>query len=158
MELFIVVWFVCGVVSLAIASEKNRHAFGFFLLGFLLGPLGVVCAVLAPRGDPPAPVGMRVVTCRRCNARQNVPVNDNRFECWQCKTVAPVRVAYARPQAVTGQNSMRDWQDRYPPMVQGDSTRAVADQNEGVVKRWQVIALVVVFGALAVLAIVALAA
>ena len=32
------------------------------------------------------PEGMRAVSCARCNAVQNVPINDSTFECWQCKT------------------------------------------------------------------------
>jgi hypothetical protein len=28
---------------------------------------------------------MRSVTCRRCNKRQNIPMSQNEFQCWQCK-------------------------------------------------------------------------
>jgi hypothetical protein len=42
----------------------------FLVLGFLLGIFGILWAVLAPPG---APAGMRSVTCRRCNKRQNIP-------------------------------------------------------------------------------------
>ena len=40
-----------------------------------------------PALPPPVPTGMRSVLCSRCNARQNIPLNDMTFECWQCKTV-----------------------------------------------------------------------
>ncbi|MGW6426449.1 hypothetical protein ACWF82_27565 [Nocardia sp. NPDC055053] len=80
---------VFGCVSLAIAERKRRSPGGFFLVGFLLGPIGVLAAVLAAPGEPAPPVGMRAVLCPRCNARQNIARGQAEFECWQCKLVSP---------------------------------------------------------------------
>ncbi|WP_336084475.1 hypothetical protein [Nocardia sp. SSK8] len=78
-----------GSVSLAIAERKRRSPGGFFLVGFLLGPLGVLAAVVAAPGAPAPPPGMRAVICRRCNARQNIARDQADYECWQCKLVNP---------------------------------------------------------------------
>jgi hypothetical protein len=61
---------VCGVIAGVIAHRKQLGFGKFLVLGFLLGIFGILWAVLAPPG---APAGMRSVTCRRCNARQNIP-------------------------------------------------------------------------------------
>lgn len=42
----------CGVIAAVIASTKNRSGPGFFLLGILLGPVGIVCALAARPGTP----------------------------------------------------------------------------------------------------------
>jgi phage FluMu protein Com len=78
----LVVLLVCGVIAGAIAHRKQRSFGTFFVLGFLLGVFGILWAVLIPPG---APAGMRSVTCRRCNKRQNIPESQTEFQCWQCK-------------------------------------------------------------------------
>ena len=42
----LVFWFGCGVVTSRIASEKGRFATLWFWIGFLLGPIGVIAAVV----------------------------------------------------------------------------------------------------------------
>ncbi|MBC7303436.1 MAG: hypothetical protein H5T78_21115 [Nocardia sp.] len=79
---------VCGLISMNIASNKDRSVGGFFAVGFLFGPLGVLATVLVGRGEPRAPQGTRAVTCPRCNARQNVAKDQADYECWQCKLVS----------------------------------------------------------------------
>ncbi|MDV8008633.1 hypothetical protein [Rhodococcus sp. IEGM 1318] len=83
------IWFLCGVIAAVIASWKDRSQGGFFVLGFLFGPIGILVAVLAASGTPPAPKGTRAVVCPRCNAQQNVPTSQFQYECWQCKLVSP---------------------------------------------------------------------
>ena len=39
---FVLIWFICGVVSAVVASNKGRNGFGWFVLGMLFGPLGVI--------------------------------------------------------------------------------------------------------------------
>ncbi|MGY0499544.1 hypothetical protein ACWZHB_13760 [Nocardia sp. FBN12] len=85
---------VFGCASLAIAERKRRSPGGFFLVGFLLGPLGILAAVLAAPGEPAPPPGMRAVMCPRCNARQNIARDQADFECWQCKLVSQTQAAY----------------------------------------------------------------
>lgn len=78
-----------GLISASIASNKNRSAGGFFLLGFFFSVIGIVIALLAHPGEPKAPQGMITVTCPRCNARQNIAMGQMNYECWQCKLIAP---------------------------------------------------------------------
>lgn len=90
-----VVSFTCGTVSVVIAERKRCSSpFGFFLVGCLLGPIGILAAVLAAPGEPAPPVGMRAVMCTRCNARQNIARDQAEFECWQCKLVSQTPAAY----------------------------------------------------------------
>jgi len=46
MEFFIIVWFLllCAIFSGAIAYFKNRSFLGWFLIGLLLGPFGLLVA------------------------------------------------------------------------------------------------------------------
>ncbi len=50
MTIFIV-WLVCGFICSVIAGSKGRSAGGFFLMGLLLGPLGVIVAAVLPRNE-----------------------------------------------------------------------------------------------------------
>ncbi|WP_082750952.1 zinc ribbon domain-containing protein [Blastomonas sp. CCH1-A6] len=44
MEIAIIVWLLCGIASANIASNKGRSSGKGFILGFVLGPLGVLIA------------------------------------------------------------------------------------------------------------------
>ncbi len=44
---FILLWFACGIASALVASSKGRSGAGFFILGVLLGPLGLLGAGVA---------------------------------------------------------------------------------------------------------------
>ena len=46
MEVLIVIWLACGVASGMIASGKGRSGGGWFVLGFLFGPLGLLAAAI----------------------------------------------------------------------------------------------------------------
>jgi len=89
-RLVIAFWIACMVVTAIIGTSKNRGGVESMLWGLLLGPLGILIVALVPRGKPPAPLGMRSVTCQRCNAEQNVPNNDTSYVCWQCKATNAV--------------------------------------------------------------------
>ena len=81
----------CGLIAVKIADKRSLSApFIYFLLGVLLGPLGILAAAIAPSGPPRAPEGTKAVVCPRCNAQQNVPAADASYECWQCKLAVPV--------------------------------------------------------------------
>ena len=44
-----IIWLLCGFASLAIADSKGRSSCGWFIGGFLLGPIGLlIIAVLPP--------------------------------------------------------------------------------------------------------------
>ena len=76
---------ICLLAAGIIAKRKNRSENLFALLGLILGPLGVLAAVLV---SPGVPEGMQAVSCPRCNAKQNIPAGQTMFECPQCKHVA----------------------------------------------------------------------
>jgi hypothetical protein len=56
---YIIVWIVCGIASLLIAQGKGLNTTHWFVIGVLLGPLGVLAAVFATR---PVPEGSVVLT------------------------------------------------------------------------------------------------
>jgi hypothetical protein len=95
----VLIWISCGIITLLISRKKNGPSpFGSFLLGLLLGPIGIIIALLEKPQLPKAPKGMRAVECPRCRAVQNVPDGQRVYECWQCKSAqelwgAPVSVA-----------------------------------------------------------------
>ena len=93
---------VCGVIAGAIAHRKQRGFGTCFVLGLLLGPFGILWAVLIPPG---APAGMRSVTCHQCNKRQNIPLSQSEFQCWQCKFPNSVGPAI-------GPEDSREWINR----------------------------------------------
>jgi hypothetical protein len=76
---------VCGIISGAIASSKNLNGIGYFLLGLLIGPIGIIAAAAATPGQAPAPPGSHAVVCPRCTTHQNVDAASKEAECWQCK-------------------------------------------------------------------------
>lgn len=45
--LYIFVWLLCGIIAAAIYSNKGRSGAAAFLVGILLGPIGVVLALLS---------------------------------------------------------------------------------------------------------------
>jgi len=46
MEIFLIIWLLMGVGAAIILDKKGRSGCGGFLLGFLLGPLGLLIALL----------------------------------------------------------------------------------------------------------------
>ena len=51
------VWLLCAGIAAGIADEKDRSAFGFWVLGLVTGPLAIVAAVLRPSPPQPPPPG-----------------------------------------------------------------------------------------------------
>jgi hypothetical protein len=45
MELLIIIWIICGVLGYAVSSNPDKRVLGA-VLGFLLGPLGVIAAAV----------------------------------------------------------------------------------------------------------------
>jgi endonuclease YncB( thermonuclease family) len=48
MEIFVIIWLVCAFLCAAVAHSKARWGFGWFLGGFLLGPLGLIAIAGMP--------------------------------------------------------------------------------------------------------------
>lgn len=60
-------WFLFGAVALVIANSKERSGCGWFLVGCLLGPFGLVVAALPSlKRDPNAPTARTHVKCPDC--------------------------------------------------------------------------------------------
>jgi hypothetical protein len=49
--LVLIFWLLCGVVAAVVASNKGRSGCGWMILGFLLGPIGVVLALVVSADD-----------------------------------------------------------------------------------------------------------
>ena len=45
-------WFLLGILSAAVASAKGRSGCGWFLMGVLLGPLGLILALVVSKNVP----------------------------------------------------------------------------------------------------------
>ena len=48
---YIIIWFVCGVISAFIADGKGRSGCSWFFVGVLLGPLGIILALVMPKNE-----------------------------------------------------------------------------------------------------------
>ena len=51
MEVILIIWVVCGIIAAAIAGGKGRSGCGGFAIGFLLGPLGIIWALVMKTGS-----------------------------------------------------------------------------------------------------------
>ena len=89
-ETVVFVALVCGLITMLIGQKKNMGLFGSFIIGALLGLIGIVIMLFLPTQLPKAPKGMYAAKCCRCSAVQNLPIRQAEFECWQCKTVQDV--------------------------------------------------------------------
>jgi hypothetical protein len=49
--IYFIVWLVCGFICSVIAGNKGRSSGWFFLMGFILGPLGIILALVLPRNE-----------------------------------------------------------------------------------------------------------
>ena len=82
--LLVILWLGCAVAAAVISQRKNTGASNGFLVGLVLGVIGLVMVLLWKPGLPAAPAGLRSVKCPRCNAVQNVDAAEPTYECWQC--------------------------------------------------------------------------
>ena len=55
---FIVIWLICGIITLLIGQKKNMGSIVAFALGALLGVIGIVIMLFLPSQLPKAPKGM----------------------------------------------------------------------------------------------------
>jgi hypothetical protein len=102
---FLTAWLVCGAVAAIIGQRKNFNVAHSFLLGAVLGVIGVFIVAVQRANLPKPPPGMRAQRCPRCNAVQNVPEGQPAFECWQCKQVSSVTMP-------DGPEDAREWLNR----------------------------------------------
>ncbi|MEY2583226.1 MAG: hypothetical protein QOE09_3075 [Ilumatobacteraceae bacterium] len=87
---------IVGAVGALIADYKNQPRVVGFLLGGLLGLLGLATVALLPKKLPKAPPGRWALECPHCNAIQNLPDEAEVFTCCQCKHAERVDDLLAR--------------------------------------------------------------
>jgi hypothetical protein len=51
--LYLLIWILCGLAAMAIYRQKRRSGLIALLGGLVLGPLGVILALLTPALPPP---------------------------------------------------------------------------------------------------------
>jgi len=56
---FLIFWILCGVIAAMIAAGKGSHPAGYAILGFILGPIGIIMALLMS-GETCAFCGKRI--------------------------------------------------------------------------------------------------
>lgn len=44
----VIIWLLFGIISAVVGSNKGRSGCGWFILGILLGPLGLILALVVP--------------------------------------------------------------------------------------------------------------
>jgi len=94
MELFLF-WFIFSVIAGAIAGNKGRSGFGFFLLAIVLSPLiGILCALIArPNTGRTEAEALQTGTMRRCPYCAELV----RAEAVKCRHCQSALVALPRP-------------------------------------------------------------
>jgi hypothetical protein len=48
----LIFWILCGVVAAVVAGNKGRNGCGWFALGVLLGPFGLILALVVSKNQP----------------------------------------------------------------------------------------------------------
>lgn len=59
LTLYLVLWIACGIAAGFIAQARGASAVGWFITGFLLGPIGLVAALVGTRNKKSALPGGR---------------------------------------------------------------------------------------------------
>lgn len=85
MGLFILIWLACAVIAAAIGSKKNEAGSGC-LLGLILGPLGILAALMSTGDRRPCPfcrelVHKEAVLCPHCR-KDLPPAPPSRWSQW----------------------------------------------------------------------------
>lgn len=84
--LYLTIWILFAAFSAVIASSKNRSGIGWFIIGFLFGPFGLIVAAL-PKIETQSKVEPKKITtpCKKCNE----DIIHNSKVCRFCNTKYP---------------------------------------------------------------------
>lgn len=52
MDFILIFWICCGIAAAMVASSKGRDTGGWFVLGLLLGPFGLIFALIVSKEGP----------------------------------------------------------------------------------------------------------
>jgi hypothetical protein len=52
---WVIFWFLCGVASAIIGGHRGRSGFAWYLLGCLVGPFGILLALMVSKQTQAAP-------------------------------------------------------------------------------------------------------
>jgi hypothetical protein len=86
---FVLVWVVCGLGTMAVAQQRGGSGFGGLALGFLLGPLGLALSFAVFEGKQ----------CAMC--KQTIPANAQRCPKCQADLAPPSVASYRCPKCHT---------------------------------------------------------
>jgi hypothetical protein len=72
---FVIIWFVCGIISAAIGQKKGEGCASFFI-GIILGPIGILAALLSKGNRRKCPFCKELiikgaVKCPKCQSDLN---------------------------------------------------------------------------------------
>lgn len=100
--IYVFVWLLCGVIAAAIYSRKGRPGAAAFIVGVLLGPLGVLLALLSSTDTAAVErAALASGASKKCPHCGEI-VRAEASVCRYCQRDLPAQVAQtARPRAVT---------------------------------------------------------
>jgi len=83
------VWLACGIAAASISAGKGRSGFGGFLLGLILGPIGLAIVLLMGKSqEGQRAASTRMGEKRPCPACRELIAFDATV-CPQCRTAIP---------------------------------------------------------------------